>query len=97
MGPKEWFAVAIRVLGAILVLYGLAFLMDSLLFRVGYVTYLDVSQLYYVIWGLSYGAVGLYLLRGAPLIVYFAFPEDDEDEDDSDEERTDEQDTETER
>ena len=74
MRPREWFALAMRVLGAILILYGLAFLVDSLLFRLGYVTYLDISHLYYLIWGLSYCAIGLYLLRGAPLIVYLAYP-----------------------
>ena len=55
--------------------------LDSVLFRLGYFTYLESTPAYYVIAGVSYVFVGLYLIRGAPHIVRFAYPrEDDSDE-----------------
>ena len=79
MRVEEWFALAVRVIGVVVFVYGAGSLLDSFLFRLGYFNYLDTSPGYYVIAGLSYVFVGLYLIRGAPLLVRFACPiEDDE-------------------
>lgn len=68
--------------------------MDSLLFRLGYFTFPESSPAYYVVAGISYIVVGLYLMRGAAQIVRFAYPLDEkQDEDNGDEEVADRQDT----
>ena len=87
MRVEEWFALAVRVIGVLIFLYGLGYLLDSLLFRLGYFNYPESSPAYYVVAGISYGIVGLYLMRGAPQIVRFAYPvEEEQDENDGHEE-----------
>jgi hypothetical protein len=86
MGVKDWFTLALRVVGVVLLLYGLRDLVDHLLYRLGYFSWPEVSPLYYVVMGVVQTLAGLYLVRGAPLLVRFAFPEtaegvDDEAED----------------
>jgi len=93
MRVEEWFAIAVRVIGLLILLYGVGYLLDSLLFRLGYFNYPESSPAYYVVAGISYSVVGLYLLRGAPLIVRFAYPVDEEqDENNGHEEETDRRD-----
>jgi hypothetical protein len=74
MRVEDWFALAVRVIGVLIFLYGGGYLLDSFLFRLGYFHYPESSPGYYVIAGLSYVFVGLYLLRGAPQLVRFAYP-----------------------
>jgi len=93
MRAEEWFALAVRVVGVLIFLYGLGYLLDSFLFRLGYFNYPESSPAYYVVAGISYGVVGLYLMRGAPQIVRFAYPvEEEQDEDNRDEEEADRED-----
>jgi hypothetical protein len=93
MRVEEWFALAVRVIGVLIFLYGAGYLLDSLLFRLGYFNYPESSPAYYVVAGISYGIVGLYLMRGASHLVRFAYPVDEEqDESDGHEEEADRQD-----
>ena len=86
MRIEDWFALAVRVIGVVVFLYGVGYLLDSSLFRLGYFNYLDSSPGYYMIAGISYVIVGLYLMRGAPHIVRFAYPIDEEEKDVDEEE-----------
>jgi hypothetical protein len=87
MRVEEWFALAMRVIGVVIFLYGIGSLFDSTLFHLGYFNYPESSPVYYMIAGISYGFVGLYLMRGAPHIVRFAYPPEEEKEDNDEEER----------
>jgi hypothetical protein len=89
MRVEEWFALAIRVIGVAVFLYGIGYLLDSSLFHLGYFNYPESSPGYYVIAGIAYGVAGLYLIRGAPHIVRFAYPADEEKENNGQEEETD--------
>lgn len=80
MRVEDCFAVAVRVVGVVVFIYGLEWLLNSFLFRLGYFNYLDSSPGYYVIFGLAQVLVGLYLIRGAPHVLGFAFPIEDDDE-----------------
>ncbi|MGH9969320.1 MAG: hypothetical protein ACREBG_16185 [Pyrinomonadaceae bacterium] len=92
MRAEEWFAMAVRVIGVVVFLHGVGYLFDSALFRLGYFNYPETSPSYYVIAGISYGIVGLYLMRGAPHIVRFAYSlEEGEDEDEEKKEKGDDE------
>ena len=80
MRVEEWFALAVRVIGVVITLYGIGYLLDSLLFRLGYFNFPESSPAYYAAAGLSYVFAGMYLIRGAPHVVRFAYPEEEEDE-----------------
>jgi hypothetical protein len=80
---EELFALALRIIGVLLLFYGLHGLLDAGLFQLGYFTYQDSSVGYYLISGLFYSVVGLYLLRGAPGIVRFAYRANEEDEEET--------------
>jgi hypothetical protein len=56
---------------------GLGTLLDALLFQLGYFQYVDSSPRYYVVTGLFFVIIGIYLLRGAGTLVSFAYPEGD--------------------
>ncbi len=79
MKANDYFAVAIRVIGVILIVYGLRDLLDALLFTLGYFTVMDTNPRYYLVFGLGSLVLGIYFLRGAALLVDFAFPNGDEE------------------
>lgn len=83
MRAEDWFALSLRIIGAVVSVYGMGYLLDSLLFRLGYFNFPESSPNYYVVAGLSYVLVGVYLIRGAPLLVKFAYPEGEEAEEDN--------------
>lgn len=87
MRVEELFALALRIIGAVLLYYGLHNLLDAGLFRLGYFNYPDSSPNYYLISGLFLTLLGVYLLRGARGIVKFAYPPsgDDKENDQSNE------------
>lgn len=93
MRAEEWFALALRVIGVIQVLYGVGYLFDSSLFRLGYFTYPDTTFGYYLIAGIAYTVVGLCLIRFTPPIVDFVYPPETDEESELDEEETDEEET----
>lgn len=77
---EELFGLALRIMGAVLVYYGLHNLLDALLFNLGYFNYPDSSPHYYLVSGLFLTVLGLYLVRGAVGVVAFAYPSRDDEE-----------------
>src|SRR5437588_8862886 len=82
MKPQEAFALALRIIGVLIVAYGARYVVDFGLGLLGYFSLQRTSYAYYLIIGIAYLCVGFYFLRGAALIVRFAYPntEDDDDE-----------------
>jgi len=80
MRVEDWFALAVRVVGITILIPGLGTLLDALLLKLGYFQYPDTSPAYHVIYGAAQVIAGLYLIRGAPFLVGFAYPREDEDE-----------------
>jgi hypothetical protein len=84
MEVKDWFALAIRVVGiALLLIPGLGTLLDSLLLKLGYFNLPDTQPSYFLVYGVAQIVAGLYLIRGASFLVEFAYPWDDAEEVDS--------------
>ena len=73
MEPKDYFSLALRIIGFLSLAHGLRDLVDFALMLLNY-TSTHSSFGYYLILGLLYCVVGVYLLRGASLIVRFAYP-----------------------
>ena len=78
MKSQDYFSLGLRIIGVFTLAHGLRDLVDFGLMLLGY-TGTRSSFAYYLILGLLYSVVGLYLLRGAPLIVNFAYPRDREE------------------
>jgi hypothetical protein len=75
MNPKDLFQVVVRAAGLIVLLYGAEYLLEALLFQLGYREVRDALLVrYYSARGVLYIIVGLVLLRGASPLVAFAFP-----------------------
>ena len=74
MKAEDWFAVAVRVVGVVVLVPGLGLLLDYLLQRLGYFSIADTHPLYYLIFGCAQVMAGIYLIRGAPFLVWFAYP-----------------------
>ncbi len=74
MRSKDYFSLALRIIGFLTVAHGLRDLVDFGLLLLSY-TSTHSSFGYYLILGLLYSGVGVYLLRGAPFIVNFAYPQ----------------------
>ncbi len=85
MKIEEWFGLALRVTGVVSFIYGAVYLLDALLLRFGYFNSPESVPGYFVIIGLFYLLIGLYLIRGAPLVIWFAYP-NEEDEEENEEE-----------
>lgn len=79
-----WFGLALRVTGVVTFIYGAVYLLDALLLRFGYFNSPDSVPGYFVIIGLFYLLIGLYLIRGAPLLIDFAYPFEENEEDEED-------------
>jgi hypothetical protein len=79
---EELFQLALRIIGVVLVYYGLQALLDAGLFQLGYFQFHESSPGYFLISGLFSTVLGVYLVSGAEAIVRFAYPETEEDEDD---------------
>ena len=73
MEAKDYFSLALKIIGFLTLAHGLRDLVDFALMLLNY-TSTHSSFGYYLILGLLYSIVGIYLLRGAPLIVRFAYP-----------------------
>jgi len=86
MKVGDWFAFAVRVAGITVLLPGLGLLLDALLMRLGYFNVPETHPAYYLIYGTAQVVAGLYLIWGAPLLVWFAYPRGDEVELDAEEE-----------
>lgn len=66
MTTRDWFGIGLRVVGVLLLVYGAAYLQDSLLLRLGYFNHPESGPGYYLINGLFHLVVGLYFIHGAP-------------------------------
>lgn len=75
MKPKDYFALALRVVGLLIAVDGLRYIVESFLGVLGYFTTQRTSYSFYFIMGMIQFFVGLYLLRGASVVVRFAYPE----------------------
>ena len=73
MESKHYFSLALRIIGLLALAHGLRDLVQFALLLLNY-TNTQSSFGYYLILGLLYSVVGIYLLKGAPLIVGFAYP-----------------------
>jgi len=73
MESKNYFSLALRIIGFLALGHGLRDLVEFALLLLNY-TDTHSSFGYYLILGSLYSVVGIYLLRGAPLIVRFAYP-----------------------
>ena len=91
MRAEEWFALALRIVGVIVLLHGTGYLLDSSLFRLGYFNYPETTPAYYLIAGIAYTVVGLCLIRFAPHIVDFVYPPETDEERELEEEESDQQ------
>ncbi len=78
---KDWFALALRIFGVVSLSYGCRELLDALFLSLGYFGVPETSSKYYEISGLIYIAVGAYLVRGAPLLLNFAYPDEPDEPD----------------
>jgi hypothetical protein len=87
MGPQNWFALAVRVVGLMTLMTGLATLLDGFLLKLGYFTHLESSPAYYLIFGVANLIGGLCLILGAPVVARFAYPREDEDQDEGNEDQ----------
>ena len=81
MRAEDWFALAVRVVGLMTLITGLATLLDGFLLKLGYFTHIESSPAYYSIVGAANLVGGLCLILGAPVVVRFAYPREDEDQD----------------
>ena len=77
MSVEQWLGLALRIVGAIVCLYGVGYLVDGALLHLEYFVYADSSVNYYIVVGVLYCGAGLYLLRGAPHVVRFAYPQEE--------------------
>jgi len=84
MKAQDWFALAVRIVGiALLLIPGLGTLLESLLLKLGYIILPDTYPAYYLIHGAAQVVAGLFLIRGAPSLVEFAYPTRDDDQTDT--------------
>lgn len=84
MRVEDWFALAVRVVGIVLLLIpGSLTLLDSLMLKLGYFDLPGTQPAYYLIYGAAQVVAGVYLIRGAPFLVDFAYSNQEHDETDS--------------
>lgn len=87
MRAQDWFALAVRVVGLMTLITGLATLLDGFLLKLGYFTHLESSPAYYTIVGMATVIGGLCLILGAPVVARFAYPRVGEDQDEGNEDQ----------
>jgi hypothetical protein len=74
MSPKDWFGIAVRVLGVWTVVEGLRGLVTVLAYRKDLLQSPDLSE-YYLMNRVAELGAGFILMRGAHLITKFCYPE----------------------
>ena len=79
MVPRELFDVAVRTLGACVLVWGLWDLVNAALFYTDYFRNPDMTFRFYLIFGWASIFVGLLLIRTGGVLVNFAYPNDMED------------------
>jgi len=76
MNGSDLFGSALRVTGLIVSLCGLDWLVRFSMGQLGYFTLERTDITFYLIMGVLQSAVGLYLMRGAPHFVRYAYHEE---------------------
>lgn len=74
MQPRAWFGVAVRVIGLWLLVRCVQALIYAFNLAKGLDTVRDLSPMSMVNYGVAYVAIGLVLIRFAPLVVSWAYP-----------------------
>lgn len=78
--PSDYFALALRIFGVVIFAVGFRQLISVLLAYFNYQPFEESYFRYDIIIGLGEVFAGLYLIRrGAPLIVEYAYPDEDEE------------------
>ena len=77
MTSREIFELAVRILGAVSLVWGIAYLVDSALFYTEYIINPDVTFRYYLIFGWVDIFISLVLIRAPWILSNFAYPPDD--------------------
>lgn len=80
MKTEELFSLGLRLVGLLVLLYGLGILLDGILFSLNYFIIPETSPRYYIVTGIIHSLVGLFLLRGASPILTFAYPQEEYEE-----------------
>ncbi|HYG81080.1 MAG TPA: hypothetical protein VD861_11865 [Pyrinomonadaceae bacterium] len=88
MKAEDWLRLSLQVVGVLVCFFGFQSLLDGLLLHLGYFTYEYSTPGYYLVTGLAYIFIGLYLMRGASSLVRFAYPSEDADEEDEEDGET---------
>ena len=87
MRAQDWFALAVRVVGLMTLIAGLATLLDGFLLKLGYFTHIESTPAYYTIVGVANLVGGLCLILGASVVVRFAYPLEEGDQDEENEDQ----------
>lgn len=89
MNAKDWFGVAVRIIGLLAIAHGLYDLVTFAMISSNILESSLTSDIHYATLyiGLIYFFIGLYFLRGASLLLDFAYPNEYE-EDEIHEQRT---------
>jgi hypothetical protein len=77
MDQRNYFQLAVRIIGLIVCLYGLDYLREFVAIQMGFWSLERTSPVPYFASAAAFLIVGLYLLRGASHFMRYAFPEDD--------------------
>ena len=75
MKPKDIFGIIVRVIGLVLLIYAIWFLIYGFATIMGYSEVNVGYKVSYFISGTTFLLLSLYLLRGAPLLVKYSYPE----------------------
>jgi hypothetical protein len=76
MGAKAWFSVGVRMAGLFALARGLYDLVYVMAFSVGQGDFSVSAKFpgFDLLLGILYSLIGLYLVRGGPMLVSYAFP-----------------------
>lgn len=79
MTPRDWFDVFVRVIGVVVLVYGLWDLVNAALFYTEYFKNPDMTFRFYMLFGWSSILIGLLLIRVSRVVVNYAYgPLEDE-------------------
>lgn len=76
MKPIEYFETAVRIVGLVLILYGLGYLAEFGAVQMGYATLQRTDVTYYLLMGIGSISLGFYFMRGGSHFVRFAYSEE---------------------
>jgi hypothetical protein len=82
MKPRDCFGVVVRTVGLLLVLFSLFYFYGAVAATVSPALGRGGTPVYYIGIGVVMMSVGLYLLRGAPHLLRFAYGKDQDAQDD---------------